>query len=156
MITADDLAAFGAPEALRAAGLRVPEVLDDGLELRGQPLTAEQVAEYQAVLDAHDPLAAAKSAWVDRVKREARVRIVQLMPEWKQRNLIARSVELVDAKAAGEASASELDELEALRSELQIIKSIRTASDVIEDEVLACTTVDDVLAIDIGGHALWP
>ncbi len=67
----------------------------------------------------------------DRVKAEAAKRILVVCPEWKQRNLTARAVELA-IKGASNWTAEEQAELAAGQAIWDQIKAIRAASNALE------------------------
>lgn len=82
------------------------------------------------------------------VKAEARRRIVAKYPEWKQLNMMARSVELQDNRAQQAWSPAEKAEVEALKAAWVWIKSVRAASDKIE--------ALDPIPMDYAADARWP
>lgn len=96
----------------------------------------------------------------ERVKMEARRRILGRFPDWKQSNMIARSAELAriqagqmrDANgalvAARALSADELAEEQAINLAWAWIKAVRAASDAIE--------VLDTIPSDYDADARWP
>lgn len=109
-----------------------------------------------------------KSHYKAKVKAEANRRITgpardgdtgdyTNMPEWKQRNYSARSLELVRIEAEGGTLTSEQEtELNAIDAIWGRIKAIRTASDTIETDIDAAADHDAVAAIDIQGNTNWP
>jgi len=75
------------------------------------------------------PLVEQKAA----VKAECRARILARYPEWKQTNIIARSVELQDIwRTAGGWTKAEAAEADAIKSIWAWVKSVRSASDALE------------------------
>ncbi len=69
----------------------------------------------------------------DMVKAEARRRILDNFPEWKQANMTARMVELNKIRAdAGSWTANEQTEVAAIQSAWDWVKSVRAASDGLE------------------------
>lgn len=67
------------------------------------------------------------------VKQEARRRILERYPDWKQTNMVARSVELQDIwRQVGSWTPEERAEADALTAAWAWIKAIRAASDEIE------------------------
>ena len=91
---------------------------------RDQP-TLDAVLAKQAELEAE--------ARIDAVKAEARRRITQRFPDWKQANMTARGVELTFKLAQGQSlDAQEAAEVAALQAALAWIKAVRAASDAIE------------------------
>lgn len=81
------------------------------------------------------------------VKAEAYRRIVALAPEWKQRNMIARGVELV---RVGESNWTDVQQAEvnAMDAIWATIKDIREASDALE-------TMDPI-PVDYADDSRWP
>ena len=78
-----------------------------------------------------DELAQRRAAMVERVKREASKRILNIAPAYKQRNMLARSVEFL---RIGEANLTQEQRDEVLAMELiwETIQIIRARSDAIE------------------------
>lgn len=67
------------------------------------------------------------------VKLEARRRILERFPEWKQANMTARGVELQDVwRRVGSWTTGEQSEADALAAAWDWIKAVRAASDAIE------------------------
>lgn len=65
----------------------------------------------------------------DEIKQKAQAAILKIAPEWKQRNLIARSVELAETLATvGALTTDEQAELDAIKAVWNQVKAIRTAS----------------------------
>lgn len=89
------------------------------------------------------------------VKHEANRRILAIMPDWKQRNSIARAAELSRKESKGTATPEEITELDQLETTWAGIKAIRSASDSIEAEVAALTTIEAVEQYDIANSPLW-
>ena len=92
-------------------------------------------------------LPAAQAAKRLAIKTAARQIILSRYPEWRQANLTARAVELV---SLGETSGSEWQQMQSIWA---WIKDVRARSDLLEADVAACTTVEAVEGIVIGG---WP
>jgi hypothetical protein len=82
------------------------------------PLTADELAQRRA-------------AMVEGVKREASKRILAIAPEWKQRNMLARSAQFL---RIGEANLTQeqRDEVFAIEFIWETIQMIRAKSDLIE------------------------
>lgn len=90
------------------------------------------------------------------VKQEASQRILAVLPEWKQLNLTARSVQLVNKKLAGTLSVEEGEELSAIEAIFDnSVKKIRDASDMIETEIMSITN-DQLSEYPIHNNKLWP
>lgn len=92
-------------------------------------------------------LPAAQAAKRLAIKQTARQTILARYPEWRQANLTARAVELV---SLGETSGAEWQQMQSIWA---WIKVVRARSDLLEADVAACTTVEAVEGIVIGG---WP
>jgi hypothetical protein len=84
-----------------------------------------------------------KSKLIADVKAEANRRIIAALPEWKQRNLIARGLQLVNNARAGTLSTEEEAEVAAIDSVWETtVVPIRAHSDYLEDEVNAGRAID--------------
>ena len=68
----------------------------------------------------------------DDVKAEAGRRIVARYPEWKQRNMTARGVELLHIQTSEPWTPEEQAEADALQAAWDWIASVRAASDILE------------------------
>jgi hypothetical protein len=90
-------------------------------------------------------------------KVEAGKRIITILPEWKQRNLLARTAELIEEKADGGTLSSDEDtELTSMKALWIRIKAMRTASNAIEAEIDGLSTREEILDFDIVTNGLWP
>lgn len=77
------------------------------------------------------------------IKAAAGVVITARLPEWRQRNLLARQLELQDKLlAAGSLTTAEQSEADAMRTEWEWCKAVRTTSDQAESNN---TPVDQVV-----------
>jgi len=77
--------------------------------------------------------AAEEAARVQAIKQAASEQILAIAPEWKQRNMLARSVELHEVMTSGGAlTTEEQAELDAIRAVWAQIKTIRQKSDLAE------------------------
>lgn len=112
--------------------------------LGAQPTTQE-------LADAELPAMKAKA--VAAIKVEANRRILSAMPDWKQRNLIARSVELTRRESKGTATPAEIAELDTLEAAKAGVDAVRSTSDSMEAEVATLTTADDCEAYIAGIQA---
>ena len=92
-------------------------------------------------------LPAAQAAKRAAIKTAARQTILARYPEWRQANLTARAVELV---SLGQTNSPEGRQIQGIWAWIQ---SVRARSDLLEADVAACTTVEAVEGIVIGG---WP
>lgn len=101
--------------------------------------------DYAALVDAGTPIDAyeAPAPTADMVRAEARRRILALYPEWKQANLSARALELVEMIAQGETlTTEEQAERDEIDATWQWIKSVRAASNGMEADPPADFTSD--------------
>lgn len=96
-------------------------------------------------------LKTAKTLKKTEFKRKAHNVIVSRLPDWKQRNLTARMVELVD-KGKQNLTTTEQAEMDAARTEWAWVKDVRTESDRVETEVEAAETNEEVEAVT----PAWP
>ena len=98
-------------------------------------------------------LPALKSRAAAAIKAEASTRILAIAPLWKQNNLSARFAELT-AKRIDQypipLSQAEQDEYASIKASGQYLLSIRTASNSMEVECAALSTVADVEAYMVG------
>jgi hypothetical protein len=80
-----------------------------------------------------------------RIKNEAATRIDAIMPDWKQRNTLARGLAMALGSIVAGKPLSDADKAEvaAVLAVWGQITAIRAASDVAEAAVLAATTNDD-------------
>lgn len=86
------------------------------------------------------------------VKSVAHKKIVAILPEWKQRNQLARTLELLDKKSAGSAlTVEEQSEVDDIRAQWGRVQAIRSYSDTLEDELARS---EDPLSVDINSG--WP
>ena len=86
------------------------------------------------------------------IKIEAGRRILVILPEWKQRNLIARGTELNTIHAQnGVWTQTEANEVAALETIWNSVKAIRTKS----DEIEATVATADFSTFDPTDDALW-
>jgi hypothetical protein len=102
---------------------------------------------YQTHKTLIDAITITKPAWMKRefnrsgeppvtpemIKIEARSRILEKYPEWKQANMTARMVELNKIRASvGSWTAGEQIEVDVIQSAWDWVKSVRSASDALE------------------------
>lgn len=92
-------------------------------------------------------LAATQAAKRAAIKTAARQIILSRYPEWRQANLTARAVELISLE---QTSGAEWQQMQSIWAWIQ---AVRARSDLLEADVAACTTVEAVEGIVIGG---WP
>ena len=88
-------------------------------------------------------LSRAKAAKIKAIKREASRLITQVAPPWKQRNLLARGLELQHKNPASW-TAEERAESDAIKDIWARITTIRRQSDNLEAQVAAATSVKTV------------
>lgn len=104
----------------------------------------EAETEIAAMLD---DLAAPEKVTASDIKAEAERRILRIAPEWRQRNAIARGLELLEKRDGGTAlTAAEEAERAAIQGMWSAIKAIRARSDELE------RTLPD----DYQDDARWP
>lgn len=72
---------------------------------------------------------------VPRIKAEASALILAAFPDWKQRNMTARGVELLQKQVAGSLTSDETSEIGLLHQAWSWIKSIREHSNALEAEL---------------------
>lgn len=137
-------------EALESAGWQLIEIDEvPALLSNFKGIDGIIVEKSQAELDAESAATAAleQAAKVAAIKQEANRRIVEICPEWKQRNLTAQAAQLAKKGEANwtQAEASAWDAGEALWTQ---IEAIRSASDEIE--------AMDPQPVDITASNLWP
>lgn len=81
-----------------------------------------------------------QSAAIARINKHAEIIILAEMPDWKQRNFLARSVELSHKKAEQAWTTEETTEWNLLQAKWDWAKSVRTASNVATAAINAATT----------------
>lgn len=112
----------------------------------------------QAIIDAFDPLAAALPEKVMAVKTEAQRRIYEVLPAYKQTNLMAQG--LANTLAYGPDSATWPADQQALKAYTDArwlrIKALRDASNAIEAKLNAMTDWQELEAYDAMTDASWP
>ena len=87
------------------------------------------------------------------IKKEARRRIEEIAPEFKQRNMLARRIELQEKAMAGaKLTREEIGEIEAARLAFSKIKALRDASDRIEAEAMKA---DDLASFNVCDPNRW-
>lgn len=126
------------------------------LERRDGVWVSDNDAAVQAIIDSYDPLPPYRAEKIEEIKKEANRRILQIAPEWKQRNILARMTELVDARSGRALTDSEQTEMDSAKSLWADIQNVRQASDDIEAEIVAMTDWTAVRSIDILNHPSWP
>ena len=93
----------------------------------------------------------------EQTKEEAYSRIIDILPEWKQRNYTAKSVELTEKKVDGIALTQEdTAMLNIIKVAWTLIQEIRAASDNIEIELDSISIIEDIEVYDIKNNILWP
>lgn len=133
-------------DKLAAAGHGIT-FIDNVMVVRDESTVQSMIDSY-TVSDAIKPLIIA-------VKLEAKRRITEVLPEWKQSNCNARMNELNDMRLSGhELTVQEQSEIAALRSIWQVAKDIRAVSDAHELALSKLTTFQAVAAYDIKSG--WP
>ncbi len=132
----------------------------DGLDkprIRGEQgkdiiLTAKEITAIEAEWAANAPDFVAIK--IGETKETAYKKIVSIIPEWKQRNLLARVSELLEKKMDGILTAAESTKLDQLRTKWKSkIVPIRKASNLIEAEIIASS---DPASYIVDPNPLWP
>lgn len=99
-------------------------------DIRIASWTSKKPQPTQESLDLIDANELADFDRIQAIKLAARIHILAVFPEWKQANMIARAVDLVDRGDAR--SASEDTELSALRAAWAWVETVRTESNIAE------------------------
>lgn len=99
-------------------------------------------------------LEAIRSRKIAEIKEAAYRRLVTEIPEWKQRNLTARGLELTDKRIGGALTADEQAEAAAMAAAWTWIKAVRAESDRIEAAIRAA--VDEAGMDAAVALAAWP
>ena len=126
-------------------------VYDSGGSLSVEWLSAEAPPSDVMVQEAELP--ALKSRATSAIKAEASRRILAIAPLWKQNNLSARFAEMISKRIDQyplPLSQAEQTEYAAIKVSGQYLRSIRTASNNMEAECAALSTVADVEAYMVG------
>ena len=112
-------------------------------------------------LSASKPVIALKASLVEKINKEARARILALVPSWtqenhaeKQRNAIARSVQLLRKIVDETASSEELAEADAIEALWDGVAAIRAASNVAASAISAAQTSE--AAYNAAEAVEWP
>lgn len=106
-----------------------------------------------AAMAALDKLAGTLTA---QVKADAYDVIVGRVPEWKQRNLTARGVQLLRKIVLATATADEIAEADAIEATWDEIVAIRGASNTAETAIAAARAADDEAAMRAAALVTWP
>ena len=122
----------------------------NGKVVKGHPralvisdLTDADIPAVQAVLDAHVPYFGHVARKRSAVKQEASRRILERMPEWKQRNYIAFNLEMErKERKGGTLTTEEIAMVTFTEGEWEFAKAIRAASNVIEAKIALLTDVE--------------
>ena len=119
----------GLTKLLKASGLNFRSI--------DNVLISDDDTAVQAIIDSYDPLPPALSEAITQVKQKAYDLIIAKLPEWKQRNLMAESIDLIEDRVG---NAVRLAELKAMKS---YPDQVRAASDVEEARLSAITEWQD-------------
>lgn len=135
--------------------------LPDGLvEACAAHWTSERVADWRSALPQRTPMSLedAKAERLAAIRAEAGRRITEVAPDYRQRNVLARSVELLEAAVLGGGFAGltedERAEAAAARALWAQISPIRQHSDELEAQAAAAADLAALAAIDV--TAGWP
>ena len=127
--------------------LEVKPDYDPRIQSRSGPALTVEADQVTAVWTvAERPLDEVKSALIRQVKQEAGATILAAYPDWKQRNMIARAVELTRLARSVTLNSDEVAEEIALQAAWDWIVDIRTVSDAKEAAIQAATTHAAALA----------
>jgi hypothetical protein len=124
-----------------------PTTTDDSGERHGpgSPVYEAAISRWADAMEAK--LYVSPADQIAQIKAEASGRILAVIPDWRQRNMIARSVELLEIREAGEIlTAAELRELDAIRAAWAWARSVRAYSDQLEALVAQGEAVDPATA----------
>lgn len=124
-----------------------PTTTDDSGERHspGSPVYEAAITRWADAMEAK--LYVSPADQIAAIKAEASARILAALPDWRQRNMIARSVELLEIREAGEIlTAAELLELDAIRAAWAWARAVRSYSDQLEALVAQGETVDPATA----------
>ena len=89
------------------------------------------------------------------IKKTAEGKILSILPEWKQRNCMARMLELQNKKLEKEVlTTAEENEYNSLKNVWNIVKVIRKASDANESIIDSCTEVTQLETVS--SFYTWP
>lgn len=130
------------------------EPFDSATQVRTGPALSVGVDKVTATWTVSDlPTADLQVRRINETKAEAYRRIIEIIPEWKQRNLTARAVELL---RVGEAnwSQAQADEYAAGEAVWAAVKAVRTSSDTLETNIGGMTT-DQLKALDVSAAEHW-
>ncbi len=139
--------------AIRRLYPEVKIIKPDGKAFQGDGIT--EVVVNQSDIDAEILVLKSEEKKQD-VKNEANKRIVAVLPEWKQRNYTARSVELTEKIATGGTlTTDEQTELTNIKGLWAQVKDIRNKSDTLEASIDGMTPeqVEDLVVKD---NSHWP
>ena len=136
----------------RIIGGKVEKGHPRALTVQGDNLDKAVIKE---VLDAHVPYFGHVTAKIAEVKAEANRRILDRMPDFKQRNYIAFNLEMEKKeRKGGTLTTEELAMVTFTEGEWEFAKAIRSASNVIEAEIALLTDVEAGV-FDLENHIKW-
>lgn len=148
----DDPSAIPQHKTWSDGGLFVRPVVEGAQPaVRHELAFIEQQIEIESsrVVISYSEVARSREEQVASVKNEARRRILDRFPDWKQANMTARGVELQDIwRRVGAWTEIEQAEADALTGAWAWIKAVRAASDAIE--------ALDAVPSDFGADLRWP
>lgn len=103
------------------------------IEEGGEPTEHTETLTQQQIDDALAAILSPKRLSLEQIKAEAGRRILALIPDWKQRNYIARDAEITKIiVSGGSLTAEQQAERTAIEAVWEQAKAIRSASDAIE------------------------
>ena len=103
-----------------------------------------------------DKLKITKGHLIEEVKGLASQKILETCPEWKQRNLVTKSIVLKRKEAKGKATAEDLAKLDSVEVVWQEIEDITDASNIIEAEINKLRSMKALDAYSIVDNPNWP
>lgn len=116
------------------------------IERDGVWTALSDAAATQAAIDAYSPQRVAESLY-PAIKGHARELIDARFPAWRQANMTARALELIDGLIAGTLTPEEAAELAAIRAAWGWVKSVRATSNFHESALAALAEAGDFPAV---------
>jgi hypothetical protein len=151
--SASDYAHFGVVEVAEPS--RPGDTFANTYELDITDGVASWVATRRPDADIASRMVEWRANTIKEVKAEANRRILDRMPDFKQRNYIAFNLEMERKERKGEVlTPTELATIAFTEGEWEFAKAIRSASNVIEAEI-ALLTDAEAGVFDVENHPLW-
>lgn len=137
----------GLAQAVEAAGYRRWGV--GGVQYADDPEAVE------AIIAAFDPIPPLKAKLVATAKAEAQIRILAVIPAWKQNNLLAQAT-LLNDKGRANWTAADQAAWDAGSAIWAKVAAIRSTSDLIESDIAALTSWQELASFNVAGNIRWP